>query len=797
MLDFVFTKSFFYILSVNIILFSLVYLSKQVYSDLRTFSKKISQVFRHNFSVFYIVFFIINFFPESIRLILDSTLICLFFTVGIVNIFLYHKFNSFLNSSFLETVSFTTLSESKEFLLSYFDLKTITILSIFILFSFTFFLIPYNTLFLISDKFHVLYIFKILLFIFCFISIYRKPHKYFIDDFLLYSWFDAIKNLKKNINEYTIELNNLKSELNKEIKNYNITKTKDIEISKIVIIMGESTQRNYMSLYNYSLETTPNLNQLKMQGNLFEFKDVIAPHSHTNQAISKIFTFSNYENQSTPWFKQKNIVNIMKAAGYYTYWISNQESVSTPGNAPEALARLSNKTIFLDKIFTGISLSRDEQIIKELKQIPPKEKEFYILHLQGTHMDYSRRYSNKFKKFNINDLKNNNLDHLNKNKKLTTKQAKIKSHYLNAIYYNDYIINEIINHFKNEETIIFYLSDHGDEVYDFRDFFGHTETIGSRYMAEIPFIIYFSDKLKQKYPNIISQIKKAQNLPFMSDDFLHAFLDIIGLTINGFQKDRSLFSNNFNKERVRIFANKNYDEELKLHNNLEKNKYFFKSPSKIWLHRTNELKKILDFEKKYQGFEVDVHYFSKEKYFDVGHDGEKDSIGLNLKDMLIVALKRDKKTIPLQTKFWIDFKNLNTNNAHESLLVLLNICEETGFNKKNLIIESSNYTLLNIFKNKGFYTSYYLLNIENMELTEELKNKIQEAINSQNFNAISFPYRENIYHFIKESKFKINNQDIEILTWNESKDLLYNMSIKAFFDPQVKIILSGEKGIYR
>ncbi|WP_200897085.1 hypothetical protein [Campylobacter lari] len=165
--------------------------------------------------------------------------------------------------------------------------------------------------------------------------------------------------------------------------------------------------------------------------------------------------------------------------------------------------------------------------------------------------------------------------------------------------------------------------------------------------------------------------------------------------------------------------------------------------------------------------------------------------------MLIVALKRDKKTIPLQTKFWIDFKNLNTNNAHESLLVLLNICKETGFNKKNLIIESSNYTLLNIFKNKGFYTSYYLLNIENMELTEELKNKIQEAINSQNFNAISFPYRENIYHFIKESKFKINNQDIEILTWNESKDLLYNMSIKAFFDPQVKIILSGEKGIYR
>ncbi|EPX1434616.1 hypothetical protein ACWW0D_000172 [Campylobacter coli] len=43
----------------------------------------------------------------------------------------------------------------------------------------------------------------------------------------------------------------------------------------------------------------------------------------------------------------------------------------------------------------------------------------------------------------------------------------------------------------------------------------------------------------------------------------------------------------------------------------------------------------------------------------------------------------------------------------------------------------------------------------------------------------------------------IKNQDIDLLTWNESKDLFYNITIKAFFDPQVKIILSEEKGQYR
>lgn len=59
----------------------------------------------------------------------------------------------------------------------------------------------------------------------------------------------------------------------------------------MIIVIGESTQINY-------IKTTPRLEKLF-------FKDVITPHSHTNPAISKIFTFSNYENGFIAWFKQK------------------------------------------------------------------------------------------------------------------------------------------------------------------------------------------------------------------------------------------------------------------------------------------------------------------------------------------------------------------------------------------------------------------------------------------------------------------------------------------------------------
>ncbi|EAH4780959.1 hypothetical protein EUB33_08805, partial [Campylobacter coli] len=118
-----------YVLSVNIILFSLIYLSKQVYFNFKLFSKRMFQIIRRNFSVLYILFFVISFFLIFFKTIFEFVLVALFFIVGIVNLFLFFKFNSFLNTTFLEAILFTTISETKEFISSYFDFKIICILS--------------------------------------------------------------------------------------------------------------------------------------------------------------------------------------------------------------------------------------------------------------------------------------------------------------------------------------------------------------------------------------------------------------------------------------------------------------------------------------------------------------------------------------------------------------------------------------------------------------------------------------------------------------------------------------------
>lgn len=75
------------------------------------------------------------------------------------------------------------------------------------------------------------------------------------------------------------------------------------------------------------------------------------------------------------------------------------------------------------------------------------------------------------------------------------KKKKEIADYDNATRYNDYVLMQIINRFRNQNTVLLYFSDHGEEVYDYRDHKGRdlsSNTISYNYLKyqhEIPFMI--------------------------------------------------------------------------------------------------------------------------------------------------------------------------------------------------------------------------------------------------------------------------------------------------------------------
>lgn len=279
-----------------------------------------------------------------------------------------------------------------------------------------------------------------------------------------------------------------------------------------------------------------------------------------------ILSHANYENEATPWYKQMNIVDAMKLLGYHTAFLSTQEPISLYGNAQQSIA--THADIYDYGSLHKFSKKRDERLLEMYDTLKTSEKasEMLIFHLMGTHTSYKVRYPDEFAKFGIDDLRKNGLDEFHSGDKqgqtLNFKQARNRSRYLNAVLYNDFVVSELMKRFEDDEAIVFYLSDHADEVYDRRNFAGHGEP--NRYSLEIPFMIYMSDKFKRAHPEIVGKVKSAQHKPFMSDNFMHAFFDLLGIKCADAEPSLSLFNKDFNATRARMIDGRDYDKELKM-----------------------------------------------------------------------------------------------------------------------------------------------------------------------------------------------------------------------------------------
>lgn len=332
----------------------------------------------------------------------------------------------------------------------------------------------------------------------------------------------------------------------------------DSKIKNVVFILGESTNRNHMHLYGYYLPNTPNLDDMAARGEISVFRDVVSPHSTTIAVLSKLFTFCNHESDK-PWYEYSNLIDIMNSAGYKTYWLSNQESSGIWGNVAQIYAAHSNVSHF-----TRIRDSREDDGLEDGALFPlvdeaiaqrAEDKNFYVVHLMGGHGLYYNRFPYIFTKFTKDDIQ---LD-------VNEAQKTVIAQYDDALYYNDYIVSGIIDKFRctGEDSIVVYVPDHGEAVYDEGGFTGHIEENPSRHMIEIPVIIWASDKFKELHPEKWAAIQAAVNNPYMTDDMIHTMLDIVDVQTADYDPARSIINRQFDVSRPRFFDDKNYDMEIK------------------------------------------------------------------------------------------------------------------------------------------------------------------------------------------------------------------------------------------
>lgn len=326
-------------------------------------------------------------------------------------------------------------------------------------------------------------------------------------------------------------------------------------VKNIILIIGESLQRGHMSLYGYGVKNTPLLEKLEASGNLIKFSDTISPYGTTNQVLMRLLNFSDYESErKRAWFRNLSIIDMFKLSGYRTFWISNQEAFGAHALSAKSAADRADAESFLSKsnLYETVRIKPDGVLLPLINQAKAgqRERNFYVIHLIGSHMDYSLRYPEGFGKFSAADVK----------AKLTSKQKDVVAYYDNSVLYNDFVINEIFKIFSGDDSLIVYLSDHGENLYE-NGRLGHG--MESRFTYEIPLIFIGSREFLSDHAKLWQRLAAAKDKPFMSDDLAHLLVDIIGVAPLEFDERKSPIRADFNASRKRIANGVDYDEKLK------------------------------------------------------------------------------------------------------------------------------------------------------------------------------------------------------------------------------------------
>ena len=327
-------------------------------------------------------------------------------------------------------------------------------------------------------------------------------------------------------------------------------------IPYVVLILGESTQRNLMHLYGYPLPNTPNLDALAGKGELAVFRDVISAKQGTVLSLREIFTFHDAES-GREWYQCNNLLDVLREAGYKTWWLSNQDSFGVWGNTGALLADRAD-----GKVFTQHRASQDDFGLHDEALFPLLDKalnessgkNFFVLHLMGCHVLYELRYPAAFERFTAKEIAG----------AMPSDWKEDVAAYANAVFYNDFIVSSIMERFRDKDSVVIYISDHGENVHDEgSDLLGHAYGEPNRYLYEIPFMVWASDTFRQNHPEKWIAIQGAVSRPFMTDDLIHALIGLMDIRTEEYDPRKNIFAPEFDVGRKRIVSGSDYDTELR------------------------------------------------------------------------------------------------------------------------------------------------------------------------------------------------------------------------------------------
>ena len=323
----------------------------------------------------------------------------------------------------------------------------------------------------------------------------------------------------------------------------------------ILFLLGESYNKYHSPLYNPNArQTTPNLCRLKEQGNLIVFDDAVSPYNVTSKTLRFMFS-TYYPGCGHEWVDCTLFPAVFRKAGYKVWFITNHYAgeKNNKDHHGHAGGTIFNQKRLRQLQFTYVNPEATQYDMELLSELPPADTlaarpSMVIFHMMGQHEDYRERYPEAFNHFTADSVQNEFTDEAGR---------QIVAEYDNATLYNDAVVQHLLDKYSGQDVVAIYLSDHGEEIYDWRNSCYRTNSDYmtpeiARYQYEIPLLFYVSDTFKAKHPALYEEIVAARHKPFIATMMPFMLFHLAGIGHADYRPELDILSPEYDESRPRI-----------------------------------------------------------------------------------------------------------------------------------------------------------------------------------------------------------------------------------------------------
>lgn len=322
---------------------------------------------------------------------------------------------------------------------------------------------------------------------------------------------------------------------------YRVVPGKEGNKEVYIAVIGETSRADNWSILGYDRNTNPLLSAKR--DSLFAFSRVFSESNTTHKAVPMLLTTLTATNFEDSIYTHKSVISAFKDAGFYTAFVSNQER---NGSFIEYYEREADSFIPLDNKNDRYVLP----VIDSLLSTNEHDKLLLVVHLYGSHYNYSDRYEKGHGPFMP--------DHTGPRGNSADRETIINA-YDNTIVNTDYTLNEIIEMLQGSEAQggLIYSSDHGEDIFDGgRNRFLHASPFTSYWQLHVPMCVYVNDAYRTKYPEKVANLKShEESMISSSRSYSHSLLDMAGIATPYLDMKSSLLSSSYSPPLRLVYLN--------------------------------------------------------------------------------------------------------------------------------------------------------------------------------------------------------------------------------------------------